>query len=571
LESYYNSFLSGTPGRIFRRYDMYNTVITDENPAIPGHALITTLDSGIQGIAQKAADNAASLYQPEHASVIVMDPNTGEILAMAQSPSFDSNRPGDPSGFTDPLLSQTFGSLSEDAQLEALYSMWANFNITSTFEPGSIFKPIVIAAALEEGIITPNSTYYCDGHLQVADRDIACWIKATGRIHGSQTLTQALANSCNVALMQMVASLGRDLFYNYRNDFGFGEKTGIDLPGENGASASSLMYSLEQLNAVELATSSIGQGFNCTAIQAITAFCAVINGGNLMQPHVVSQIVDNSNAVVKENKPTIIRKAISSETSEWMRQAMVNVISPEGTGRNAMIEGYAIGGKTGTAQQGAERDKYTVSFIGYLPADNPQYVAMALIDKPYGDTTGSTSAAPMLKEVLEGIIEYKGLAPSDSDAAHLPSGIEMPNFSGQDLASVTHQLNGLSLDYMVSGYGNFVTGQFPSAGQLATPGSEIILYVEPSGVSEAELATVPNVVGLSLAQAEAALDSVGLIPIAYYDPTSIGGQNEPITSNVAEEAPYSQSLTGIVYDQMPAAGIKVTPQVEVKIKLRLLQ
>ncbi|MDR1642043.1 MAG: hypothetical protein LBT59_20335 [Clostridiales bacterium] len=568
IESKFNSYLQGSPGRVFRRYDSYNTVITDENPATPGKTLVTTLDAGIQEIAQKACDNAAAQFMPEHASAIVMNPKNGEILGMAQSPSFDSSKPGDPSGFSDELLRQSYPLLAEDEQLNALYSMWANFNVTSTFEPGSIFKPIVISAAIEEGVVGLEDTFYCGGSLQVADRNIACWIQSSGRIHGRLNLTQSLANSCNVALMEIIDLMGRDIFFKYRSDFGFGEKTGIDLPGENGASAA-LMYTLDQLNPVQLATSSIGQGFNCTAIQAITAFSAVINGGNLMQPHVVSQILDDKNEIVQEFKPQIIRSVISAETSEWMRTALVSVLSPEGTGKNAAIEGYSIGGKTGTAQQGADRDKYTVSFISYLPAEDPQYVLLAIIDKPYGDSTGATSASPMMKEMLEGIIKLKGIEPFGENAAFAPSGVATPNFSGLQLAEATHQLNGLALDYRISGYGNLVTGQFPSAGQLATSGSEIILYVEPSGISEMNLAPVPDIKGLTIDQAQASLASVGLVPALFYDPSATL-PSEPVTGNFAiSTTPIPGPSVGIVYDQMPAAGVKVTAGVEVKMKIRL--
>ncbi|MDR1539508.1 MAG: PASTA domain-containing protein [Clostridiales bacterium] len=578
LENSYGADMAGTPGRIFRRYDMYNTVITEENPAIPGKTIVTTLDARMQDSAQKAADNAASLYHPENASVIIMDPNTGEIFAMAQSPSFNSNAPGDPSGFTDEALKEIWPTLTEDLQREELYKLWGNFSLTRTFEPGSIFKPIVISAALEENIIDPDSIYYCGGHLQVADRDISCWIRSTGRIHGNQTLTQALANSCNVALMEIIDKLGRDLFYQYRNDFGFGEKTGIDLPGEASSSSSAVLYSLEQLNPVELATSSIGQGFNCTALQAVTAFAAVINGGNLLRPYVVSQVVDENNVVVKENTPSIIRKVISAETSSWMRTALNKVVTPEGTGKNAAIEGYSIGGKTGTAQQGAQRDEYTVSFIAYLPVEDPQYIVMALIDRPLGDSTGATSAAPMIKEVLEDIIEYKNIPPS-SGALILDRStnwIVVSDFTGKDLAEATRTLNSMALDYHISGSGNRVTGQFPSAGQDATPGSEIILYVETDGISEAELAGVPNVVGMSSEQAEAALRTSGFVPIAFQDSSeSKQSDAEPVTKDysdpeAADEAAPAPS-SGIVYAQMPEPGIRVSRGVEVKIKIRFTQ
>ncbi|MDR3239367.1 MAG: hypothetical protein LBT44_04710, partial [Clostridiales bacterium] len=245
LESSYNQELAGEPGRIFRAYAGADDPVTEEAPAIQGYTLITTLDAAIQEFARQAVDDAAKMYEPQHASVLVMNPNTGEVLAMAQYPSFDANAPASPDNFTG--LKEAFDSLPEDERLNQLNDLWNNFNIYHLFEPGSIFKPVVASAALEENIVTPEDLFTCSGHLEVAGTDIACWIQATGGTHGEQNLTQSLANSCNVAMMKIAQKLGRNLFFQYRNDFGFGEKTGVDLPGEASASSQNVMYTLQQL------------------------------------------------------------------------------------------------------------------------------------------------------------------------------------------------------------------------------------------------------------------------------------------------------------------------------------
>ncbi|MDR2648216.1 MAG: PASTA domain-containing protein [Clostridiales bacterium] len=566
LEKSYNADLSGKPGRQFRAYSAEGYPETDETPAVPGHTLVTTLDVNIQDFAQEATDKALTEYAAQRAAMIVMDPNKGEVLAMAQSPSFNSNKANNIDFFTDSWLKSSWDLMTDEQKSDALYEHWINFNVSTPFEPGSIFKPIVVAAALEEGVISPDETFYCSGHKTVSGREISCWIAESGGAHGTQTLTQAVANSCNVALMEIAEKMGRDLFYKYRGDFGYGEKTGIDLPGENAVSDPWLMFSLDQLNPVELATSSFGQGFSSTAIQAITSFSAVINGGYLVKPYVVSQIRDYNGNVLEEFKPSLVRRVISEDTSNKLRVMLNAVVSPEGTGRNAVIEGYNIGGKTGTGQQisnkSYEEGELMLSFIAFLPVENPRYIALALIDRPRESTEGSASAAPMLREVLEKIIKYKNIPPSEEvNAADIDDGsMPMPNYTEASLMDATQSLNSLGLDYSCAGEGDIVKSQFPTADARVTPGSEIILYLRSSG---AELAVVPDVTGLRPEDALTAVYGAELSAAVVY--TSDDGGWE-MTAD-ATPVPAITSADRSVYKQMPEPGQKVQKGAELKLKV----
>jgi len=558
LEKSYNTDLSGKPGRRFRTYSLEGYPGPEETPSVPGRSLVTTLDATIQDFAQTAADKALTEYKAQHAAMIVMDPHTGEVLAMAQSPSFKSNDPNNIEYFTDNWIKASWDLMTTEQKNDILYEHWVNFNISVPFEPGSIFKPMVIAAALEEGIINADDTYYCGGYKTVNGQNISCWIAAENGAHGSQTITQVLANSCNVALMDIAEKMGRDMFYEYRNDFGYGEKTGIDLPGENAVSDPWLMFSLDQLNPVELAASSFGQGFSATAIQAVTSFAALINGGFLMKPYIVSQVLDSGGNILEENKPALIRRVISRETSDDLRIMLNAVVSPEGTGRRAIIDGYNIGGKTGTGQQisnkSYEEGKLTLTFIAFLPVEDPQYIALAVINNPQESTEGSVSAAPMLRDALVNIIKYKNIRPSEEikTAPEDDGGLPMPDYVGSPLAEATRDLNGLSLDYDCRGNGDIVNNQFPAADVTVTPGSEIILFLRSSG---ADLTTVPDVTGLTPDEAKAELYAADLSFANVYE----------IESPNITPAPHETPEGHTVIKQMPKPGHKVQKGTEVKL------
>lgn len=525
LESQYNTVLSGVNGREYKTYDGSSSAIVQTVDAQDGSTVVTTLDYTIQQYAEQAVAQAMSDYSPSHAAVLVMNPNTGEVYAMADSPTFDPNDPSNPESVnTSQEFATQWEAMSDEQQYDYLMDSWKNFNISYTFEPGSIFKPMVVAAALEEGVVKKTDTFYCSGKKTVYDRVISCWQKSG---HGTETLEQVLANSCNVAMMDIGEKLGAHLFYKYQRDFGFGEKTGIDLPGE--ASASTLLYSEDAIGPVDLATMSFGQSFNCTAIQVLSAFSTVINGGKLMQPYIVSKIVNPNGEVTYEKNPTLVRKVISEDTSDTVRQYLQAVID-NGTGSKAKIEGYAIGGKTGTAQQAIRaNDEYTVTFIGFLPVDDPQIIAIAIIDKPSVYTEGSASAAPMLKGLLENIIKYMGIQKTETVTASSSSDdstVVLDDLTQYTTNEAIKYLSLKGLDYQVVGQGSEVTSSAPHAGTEVQEGSTIILYVTKAA-GEDNTVQVPSVLGRNYDDAVAAIMNAGLSPVVEGDESGVVASTSP--------------------------------------------
>ena len=409
IEEYYNSELNGTNGREYGYYDSELDLERIVKKAVNGNSVISTIDANVQRIIQEKIAEFNKETGSKSIGVLVMNPNNGEVLAMASNQEYDLNNPQNLEGI---YTKKEIKAMTDDQKTEALNAMWKNDVISSGFEPGSTFKPITIAAALEEGVILKDATYYCDGSELVGGSLIHC-SKRVG--HGELTLTQSLMFSCNDALMQIVAQEGKDIFYRYENDFGMGKKTGIDLPGEEAG----LIISKDNLNATELATSSFGQSFNATMIQMASAFSSLVNGGSYYQPHVVKEIVNDSGATVKENDGVVVRQTVSEDTSDFIQQALYKTVE-EGTAQGAKVEGYAVGGKTGTAQKLPRDAKtYVVSFIGCVPAINPEIVIYVMIDEPQNvvvqaDSSIATKfASKILSEILpaldiypEGDIDY---------------------------------------------------------------------------------------------------------------------------------------------------------------------
>lgn len=586
LEHQYDSDLQGTDGRIFRTYEADNSIVTREIAPEEGKTIITTIDQTIQQYAENACKAAYDSCLPDHepinTSAIVMNPNTGEVLAMAEYPSFNLNDPTSINLYESKNYKEQWDSLSDEEKMNKTNSVWKNFNITDTFEPGSIFKPIVIAAAYEEGVLSPTDTFYCGGSKVFNGETIHCH-KHSG--HGTQTAEQVLANSCNVGMMDIVSKIGREKFYKYQRDFGFGERTGIDLPNES--SAANLLYSVDKLNTVELATSSFGQGFNCTAIQAITAFSATINGGNLMRPYLVSQIIDESGSSVKEVSPQVVRKVISEDTSNYLRKSMESVISSTGTGKKAKIEGYAIGGKTGTAQQGNRDDNiYTLDFITYFPVENPQYVCMIVMHHPENYSDGVVSPVPIMKDLMQNIINYKSIPPTNSsekaeDESVDESEVVIKDYTNKSLKDTIKELNSLGIDFdLVGSGGNIVTKQRPDAGAKVKKGSSILLFIGTSD-SPPELTAIPNVVGLTVNEAVDYLTSAGF-DYSIYEEDKDDENNEEESEEGQVEAESSsensnssegsnekegQASGKKVYQQVPVSGSNVEKGTIVKIKI----
>ena len=417
IEASYNNTLNGTDGREYGYLDETSTVERTVKEAVNGDTVVSTIDLQVQSIVEKHIlefneqhKNEASAGEgSKNTAVIVMNPQNGEILAEASYPNYDLNQPRD---LTKYYTQETIDAMSDEEQLETLNSLWNNFCVSDTYEPGSTFKPFTIAAGLETGILTGDETYYCGGVLHVGDHDIHC---SNRDGHGTQTLKQALENSCNVALMEIGEALGAEEFCRYQELFGFGEYTGIDLPGEG--ETSGLLYTPENMDAASLATNAFGQNFNVTMTQLAASFCSLINGGNYYEPHVVKQIQDENGNVTENIDPVLVKKTISEETSEVIKDYMLGVVQ-EGTGSSAAVEGYDIGGKTGTAEKLPRGNgKYLVSFIGYAPQENPEVVVYVGVDEPNVAAQASSSYATELASgIMSEIFPYLGITKSSETA-----------------------------------------------------------------------------------------------------------------------------------------------------------
>ena len=583
IEAKYESVLAGETGRIVtaKNADGTQMLYQYENyyDGTDGCDLELTLDSKIQSFCENILAKGIEQFEVQDGGFcIAMDPNTGEILAWANSPTFD---PNDPWAVSDPVLLQYLvdiesgeytkeeayqkalaeGATTEEArdtaisaaESEVLYKQWANRSISSTYEPGSTFKSIVLAAALEEGVVSESSTFYCSGVAQV-DGWTGDPIKCSDRDgHGTQTLAKAVANSCNPAFIAIGQALGAEKFYNYLEDFGFLEKTGIDVLGESNINpvSAGLIWDRDKFTNVDLAVASFGQRFQVTPLQLITAAAAMINGGHLMQPYVVSQVTDPDGNVVQHTEPTEVRQVISEQTSERCRTILEGVVNG-GTGHNAAVEGYRIGGKTGSSQTLYGDDYTIVSFLGFAPADDPQVIILLAYNSPKpaypgGNTTaggwyisGGNMAAPMAGELLEDILGYLGVEKTYTASAD----VLVPNLVGLDLASATASLekNGLSLRTV--GDGAAVTGQIPAAGASIPGGSQVVLYMGEEVPTDQ--VTVPSVVGLTAAQAEEKLAAQGL----YMRATGVSD--------------YSSGV--VAYEQDIAAGASVDRGTTVEVR-----
>ena len=432
LENKYSSVLNGVNGRTYGYLNSDSNLETTTIDATNGNNIVLSLDVNIQTIVENAIKdwndktmaeyNAANPDEPEafgslHTAVLVMNPNNGEIYAMAQYPTFDLNNPRDLSAF---YTKEQLAEMSTDDKMDELNKIWQNFCITYTYEPGSTFKPFTVAMGLETGVMTGDETYFCDGGEMISGypKLVKCVAYRKGG-HGTQTIAEALSNSCNDALMQMVRVIGPETFAKYQSIFGFGQKTGIDLTGE--ASTAGLIYSEKDLNSsINLATNSFGQNFNTTMIQLATGFSSLINGGYLYEPHLVTKITDSNGNTVEEIEPTVLKRTISSETGDLLRSYLEYVVS-DGTGKTAGVAGYRIGGKTGTAEKLPRGNhKYLVSFIGFAPVDDPQVVVYVIVDEPgvgaVGDNQAHSSfAQEICHNIFEQILPYLGVESSLSE------------------------------------------------------------------------------------------------------------------------------------------------------------
>ena len=533
IEAQYDSALAGTAGKTVRATNAYGTELLfsrfeEFTPGEDGYDVVTTVDSTIQYYIEKHLKQAVEDYDIQNgAGAIAMDVNTGAILAMASLDGYDLNNF---LAVSDKAQLAIDGAASEE-EAQALLAQaqarqWRNKALSDTYEPGSTFKIITLSMALEEGKVGLNDSFYCPGTVSVIGRTkpIRCW-KYGG--HGSQTLTQAAQHSCNVAFVNIGQRVGAETFYKYCEAFGFLElsadkdanltaTTGIDLAGESGSIWWSQNTFCSEKNLSQLAAASFGQTFTITPLQLITAVSACVNGGYLMQPYVVRQLLNPDGTVAYERAPNMVRQVISARTSETVRGILEQVVGDpnDGTGRNAAVSGYRIGGKTGTSEKVSLEAKtgqkeYIVSFVGFAPADDPKIAILVFLDTPSNKSgiyiSGGQMAAPVVGRMFADILPYMGVEP---DSAGALADTVMPLAVGKSLDAAVSAVKDAGLDYRTIGTGDTVTGQLPLSGVSLAAGSQIILYLDAAPSQELE--TVPELDGMSYAEARDTLSYYGI-------------------------------------------------------------
>ncbi|MDD7220414.1 MAG: penicillin-binding transpeptidase domain-containing protein [Clostridia bacterium] len=425
LEGYYNSTLTGVDGR---QYGYINNDADVEQTIIPpsnGKSIQTSIDIGVQQIVEKYVNGFREAMGAKNIGVIVEDPSTGEILAMDGGDRYDLNNPRDLSNV---YSREEIKSMNDEQTVEALNKMWNNFCVTDAYEPGSVVKPIVMASALEKGAIQETDTFVCDG-LQVfgANSDVTIKCAVYPDAHGTQTLGEVIANSCNDGMMQIGAKLGADRFIKAQSIFNFGTRTGIDLPNEG----TGIIHSVDTMGETELACSSFGQGFTCTMIQEINAMCSVINGGYYYQPHLVTKVMDSNGGTLKTISPVLLKQTISTRISSDIRSYMELSVQ-QGTSRHSKVGGYSSGGKTGTAEKYPRGNgKYLVSFICFAPADDPAVVLYVVIDEPNTDEqANSTYPQYVAQGILKELLPYLNIAPDEAEDGYIPETELWEGFNG---------------------------------------------------------------------------------------------------------------------------------------------
>jgi stage V sporulation protein D (sporulation-specific penicillin-binding protein) len=532
LESYYESLLAGTPGLALTEKTALRGDMPYQNDKIhspiDGRSLVLTIDEGVQSSLERHMRIAIDEFDVKRrATGIVMDVNTGAILAMSNQPDFDPNRPSE---LADPRAVERINNLflgsgqGDDVQLseqqlrdrkQALeqewFLQWQNKAVNEPYEPGSVFKVITAAAALESDAVTGHGQYYtCTGSLTVAGRIKSCW-KPEG--HGTIDFYQAVKYSCNPAFMMVAKKLGAERFDGYFKRFGLTDLTGIDIPGEAEGVYYQDLVALDAMSEEYLASSSFGQSFKVTPIQMITAVSACVNGGRLMQPYVVDRVLDADGRVESYKTPTLIRNVISQETSSLIADMLLHSVSDhDASGRFAYVPGYRVGGKTGTSEKlelaRAGQDAMISSFLGIAPADDPQIAVLILLDEPYiKSSTGAVAAAPVVGAVMSDILPMLGIKPVYTPEERAAAQVALPKLSGKLVHDAVSELTRLSLSYSLEGGGSTVVAHYPAEKTLCPRGSSVILYTEQN-YTPAKL-TVPDTLGMSAQQARRTLQNAG--------------------------------------------------------------
>ncbi len=502
IEAYYDEQLTGTNGRIITAKDAKsNNIANDYETSIAasdGDSIVLTINQTIQYYLEKGLRETMNEYQAKGAYGVVMNCNTGAVLAMSSLPDYDCN---DPYKLTYSKDKNAIKKLSDkkakqEAESAAVQNQWRNFTVSDTYVPGSVFKTFVASAALEEKVVNMNTTYTCTGAIQVDKYKMKCHYHPG---HGTQTLTQGLENSCNPFFITIGQKLGVHNYFKYFDAFGFTQKTNIDLPGE----ASPQYYKEDQYGIVELSSASFGQTNSLTPIQVCTGLSAIANGGKLLQPYLVSSIVDSNGKTVKKTETKEIRQVISADTSEKVRKMMKSVVD-NGTGKNGYVAGYSVGGKTGTStklgeSKNGEGDKYIVSFGAIAPSDDPEIAMLIIVDEPNQDLGGGALCAPIAAQVMQEAMNVLGVEPKydESEMKDLPK--QTPNVIGKSLDDAKKILKENSLNYVVVGSGSNVTRQCPSGSDSIPNGGTVYIYTDDS---EKQTVTVPDFTGLTVNEAK---------------------------------------------------------------------
>ena len=502
IEAYYDEQLTGTNGRIITAKDAKsNNIANDYETSIAatdGDSIVLTINQTIQYYLEKGLRETMNEYQAKGAYGVVMNCNTGAVLAMSSLPDYDCNEPYKLTYSKDKKAIKKLSdkTAKQEAESAAVQNQWRNFTVSDTYVPGSVFKTFVASAALEENVVNLNTTYNCTGSIQVDKYKMKCHYHPG---HGTQTLTQGLENSCNPFFITIGQKLGVHNYFKYFDAFGFTQKTNIDLPGE----ASPQYYKEDQYGIVELSSASFGQTNSLTPIQVCTGLCAIANGGKLLQPYLVSSIADANGKTVKKTETKEIRQVISADTSEKVRKMMKSVVD-NGTGKNGYVAGYSVGGKTGTStklgeSKNGEGDKYIVSFGAIAPSDDPEIAMLIIVDEPNQDLGGGALCAPIAAQVTQEAMNVLGIEPKYNDSEMKDLSKQTPNVVGKSLDEAKKTLEENNLNYVVVGDDSTVTRQCPSGADTIPNGGTVYLYTDDS---EKQTVNVPNFNGLTVNEAK---------------------------------------------------------------------
>lgn len=525
IEAVYDSYLEGVNGRIVRMatgegIDMLYTGYENYYDATDGNSLVLTIDSTIQYYLEKNLAQAIDDYQVQNGAMgIVMDVKTGAVLGMSSLPNYDLNNFLEVN--EDTLAKLAEQELTPEEYDEQVYAarlkQWRNRIISDTYEPGSTFKIITLAMALEEGVVHENDSFFCGGNMEVKGRTtpVHCWNRNG---HGSQTLAEAAQHSCNVAFVNIGLKMGAEKFYDYIEAFGFRSKTGIDLYGEGDSIWWDDDIFKDPQNFSQLAAASFGQTFSITPLQLVTAVSAVANGGYLMKPYIVSKVVDVSGNIVENREPTVVRQVISESTSRRVCDILETVVSAKGgTGKNAFVAGYRVAGKTGTStdtiiEVGEGIKQYKVSFVGFAPANDPKVAVLVILDNPSATSGigvgGGAMAAPVVGKIMNDVLPYLDVEQDFGPDSAADTNAKVPNVRGLEIYDAKQELEQLGFNVRIVGGGNEVSDQAPMANVTVQQGSTVVIFAGEGKPTDTVL--VPELKGMSFRQAKAVLEQDGL-------------------------------------------------------------